>query len=148
MSIVAFGINHKSAPVEIRDKLSVPAKQLGPLLEQLMDAILERQERLVRVVCDRFADDLALVLIEDDIAQLGDHQVRPDSLTDRIEARMRRLVAPAREHDATAASVQARGDPGCRRCLARSAHDQVTDAHHAKRQRSPSEWSRLVENTM
>ncbi|MFC2030938.1 substrate-binding domain-containing protein [Chloroflexota bacterium] len=68
------------------------------LSEQLMDTILERQERVMRVVCDRFSDDLALVTVEDDIADHRGLVVPLDSFAYHFEARMRRLIAPAREH--------------------------------------------------
>jgi hypothetical protein len=68
-------------------------------LERLMDTILEHQERIMRVICDRFATDLALIMIRDDIAGPDGPILALDLFADLFEERMARLIAPAREHD-------------------------------------------------
>jgi uroporphyrinogen decarboxylase len=70
-----------------------------PLIEKLMDMVLEHQEKVVRAVCDRFADELALVLINDDIVFHTGLIIHPDMFAQMFPQRMRRLIAPAREHD-------------------------------------------------
>lgn len=70
-----------------------------PFLEQLMDMLLEHQEKVVRAVCDRFANELAFVLINDDIAYTTGPAVHPDIFMDIFPRRMRRLILPAKEHD-------------------------------------------------
>lgn len=68
------------------------------MLEPLMDVLLKRQERVMRVVCDRFADDLALVMVNDDIAHHTGLVMPPDLFASVFLHRMKRLVAPAQEH--------------------------------------------------
>jgi uroporphyrinogen decarboxylase len=69
-----------------------------PLLERLMDILLEHQEKVVRSVCDRFADDLACVLIDDDVAYTSGLAIHPDMFMEIFPQRMRRLILPAKEH--------------------------------------------------
>lgn len=69
-----------------------------PLVEKLMDVLLENQEKVMRAVCDRFADDLALVMVNDDIAYNAGLMIHPDMFTEIFSRRMKRLIAPAKEH--------------------------------------------------
>jgi LacI family transcriptional regulator len=69
-----------------------------PFLEKLMDSLLAHQERVVRAVCDRFADDLAFVLINDDIAHNAGLMIHPAMFGEIFPPRMKRLIAPAKEH--------------------------------------------------
>jgi LacI family transcriptional regulator len=69
-----------------------------PLLDELMDFLVEQQERLMRVVCDRFAADLALVVVNDNIANADGVPIDPDLFAEVFGPRMQRLIAPAREH--------------------------------------------------
>lgn len=69
-----------------------------PLVEKLMDALLEHQEKVMRAVCDRFARDLALVMVNDDIGHNSGLMVHPDLFMEIFPHRMRRLIAPAKEH--------------------------------------------------
>jgi LacI family transcriptional regulator len=64
------------------------------LLEKLMDFCLEHQEKVMRVVCDRFADDLAFIMVSD-----GRMGLDADLLSELLAERMKRLIAPAKEHD-------------------------------------------------
>lgn len=68
------------------------------LIETLLDIVLEHQARVMQAICDRFAADLALVLVRDNVA----HAVQPlrqAGLLDQMYvARLRRLIAPAKEH--------------------------------------------------
>jgi hypothetical protein len=68
------------------------------LIERLMDLLLEHQERVVRAVCNRFADDLAFVLINDDIAFNTGLAIHADMFMEIFPDRMRRLILPAQEH--------------------------------------------------
>lgn len=64
------------------------------LLEKLMELLATHQERVLRVVCDRFGDDLAFVMLMDEPALLPG-----DNAAARLFAPlMKRLTAPAREH--------------------------------------------------
>lgn len=67
-------------------------------LEQLMDALLLQRERLLRAICDRFAADLAFVLISDDLTDRHGLILPAELFSKLIQARMARLIAPAREH--------------------------------------------------
>jgi len=69
-----------------------------PLLEKLMDLLLEHQQMVMRVVCDRFSDDLAFILVNDNIAFNTGLMVHPDMFMGMFPSRMQRLVAPAKEH--------------------------------------------------
>lgn len=69
-----------------------------PFLTRLMDIILDHQARVMRTVCDRFADDLAFILINDDLAHNAGPLIHPDTFAEIFPGRMRRLIAPAREH--------------------------------------------------
>lgn len=69
-----------------------------PVLEQLMDVILENQGKVMRVVCDRFADDLALVLVNDDIADPAGLRIPAEQFVSLFSQRMKRLIVPAKEH--------------------------------------------------
>jgi LacI family transcriptional regulator len=69
-----------------------------PFLENLMNTFLEHQEGVMRAVCDRFADDLALVMINDDVAHNSGLMVHPEMFVEIFSHRMKRLIAPAKEH--------------------------------------------------
>jgi uroporphyrinogen decarboxylase len=74
-----------------------------PLLEKLMDVLADHQQRIMRAVCDRFAGDLAFVLVNDDIAHATGLLIHPDMFLEIFPRRMERLLAPAREHGLLAA---------------------------------------------
>jgi LacI family transcriptional regulator len=78
------------APHRFRDQL--------PSLERAMDTFLAHQEMVMRVVCDRFASDLSLVLVSDDIAHHLGLVIPADLFMQVFQHRMERLIAPAREH--------------------------------------------------
>ena len=69
-----------------------------PLLEKLMDILLEHQAKVIQAVCDRFGDDLTAVLINDDIAFHTGLIIHPDMFMPIFPPRMQRLIAPALEH--------------------------------------------------
>ena len=69
-----------------------------PFLEKLMDLLLAHQEKVVRAVCDRFADDLAFVLVNDDVAHKAGLMINPSMFMEIFPHRMKRLIAPAKEH--------------------------------------------------
>jgi len=66
--------------------------------DSLMETVLGWQARVMRMVCDRFAEDLALVLVRDDIAGMPGLSAASPQHWERYSERMRRLIAPAREH--------------------------------------------------
>ena len=70
-----------------------------PFLERLMDILLDHQRKVVRAVCDRFAGDLAFVLVNDDIAHNAGMMIHPTLFMELFPHRMKRLITPAKEHD-------------------------------------------------
>jgi uroporphyrinogen decarboxylase len=72
-------------------------------LEALMDTLLAHQERVMHAVCDRFAADLAFVLVNDEIAHSVGLMIRPDMFEAMFPHRMQRLIGPAKEHGALTA---------------------------------------------
>jgi uroporphyrinogen-III decarboxylase len=69
-----------------------------PLLEKLMDILVEHQEKVMRAICDRFAGDIALIMVNDDIAYNSGLMIRPEMFMDIFPGRMKRLIAPAKEN--------------------------------------------------
>jgi len=69
-----------------------------PLVERLMDILLTHQERVMRAVIDRFGDDLALVMVNDDIGHNSGLLIRPQMFLQIFPHRMKRLIAPAKAH--------------------------------------------------
>ena len=69
-----------------------------PLLERLMDILVKHQEKVMRAICDRFASDIALVMVNDDIAYNSGLMIRPDMFMEIFPERMKYLIASAKEH--------------------------------------------------
>ena len=67
-------------------------------LGQAMDVLVQKQEKVIRAVCDRFAGDLAFVLIHDRLAGPAGPLLPPDVFEALFVPRMQRLLAPALEH--------------------------------------------------
>ena len=67
-------------------------------LEQLMDRVLDHQARVMRVVTDRFGADLALIMVQDNIAHHAGLVVPTELFMRMYQPRMTRLLAPAKEH--------------------------------------------------
>ena len=69
-----------------------------PLVEKFMDILLAHQEKVMRAVIDRFGDDLALVMVNDDIGHNTGLLVSPRIFMRVFPHRMKRLIAPAKDH--------------------------------------------------
>lgn len=67
-----------------------------PLVEKLMDKLLEHQEKVMQAVCDGFGKDLALVMINDDIGYNSGLMIRKSMFMEIFPHRMKRLIAPAK----------------------------------------------------
>jgi hypothetical protein len=67
-------------------------------LLQLMDRLLSRQEKVMRVVCDRFASELALVMITENVADSDGLVLEPNMFQSVFAHRLARLVAAAKDH--------------------------------------------------
>ena len=66
--------------------------------QDLMDTLLERQERVMRAICDRFADELALVMVDEELALSSMLAMEPETFMSVFPQRMERLIAPAKDH--------------------------------------------------
>ncbi len=67
-----------------------------PFLEKLMDILLDHQEKVMQAVCDNFAQELAFILVNDDIGHNAGLMIHPDMFMDIFPRRMKRLIAPAK----------------------------------------------------
>ncbi len=67
-----------------------------PLLEKLMDILLEHQEKVMAAVCDQFGEAIAFVMINDDIGHNAGLMVHPRMFLEMFPWRMKRLIAPAK----------------------------------------------------
>ena len=65
---------------------------------RLLDALLERQERVMQAVCDRFSDDISFVLVRDVIANDTGPLLDLKHFAEVYQHRMQRLIASAKEH--------------------------------------------------
>jgi LacI family transcriptional regulator len=74
-------------------------RDVQPVLEQMMDTVLRRQEKLMRVVCDRFASELTAVVIADDIAHHTGLLIPTDLFLPVFRHRMEHLIGPAMDHN-------------------------------------------------
>ena len=66
--------------------------------DRLLDILLGHQERVMQAVCDRFADDIAFVLVKDVIADDDGPLLKIEQFAEIYTQRMKRLIAPARDH--------------------------------------------------
>ena len=73
--------------------------EVQPRLEALMDAILLHLQRVMRVICDRFGDELALVVIHDKLADQSGLAFPAERFEPLFRPRMQKLVAPALDYD-------------------------------------------------
>jgi uroporphyrinogen decarboxylase len=70
-----------------------------PLLEKLMDILVDHQEKVMRAVCEEFGDQIAFVMVNDDIGHNSGLMVHPKMFLEMFPERMKRLIAPAKEID-------------------------------------------------
>ena len=66
-------------------------------LERQLDVLTTRQEKVIRSVCDRFAADLAFVILRDDFTAL--FNLGAEFLRRVIIPRFERMISPAKEHN-------------------------------------------------
>jgi LacI family transcriptional regulator len=74
-------------------------RDVQPVFEQMMDTLLQRQERLMRVVCDRFASELTAVVVADDIAHHAGLLIPTNLFLPIFRHRMEHLITPAKDHN-------------------------------------------------
>ena len=67
-----------------------------PLLEKLMDILVDHQTRVMQAVCDRFSDEIALVMVNDDIGYNSGLMIKKSMFMEIFPDRMKRLIAPAK----------------------------------------------------
>ncbi len=68
-----------------------------PLIEMLMDILLEHQEKVMRAICDEFGDEIAFVMVNDDIGHNSGLMIHPRMFLEIFPERMKRLIAPAKD---------------------------------------------------
>jgi uroporphyrinogen-III decarboxylase len=68
-----------------------------PLIEKLMDILLEHQTKVMQAVCDEFGDQIAFVMINDDIGHNAGLMIHPRMFLELFPERMKKLIAPAKE---------------------------------------------------
>ncbi|MFC1692626.1 uroporphyrinogen decarboxylase family protein [Candidatus Latescibacterota bacterium] len=68
-----------------------------PFLERLMGILLEHQETVMHEICARYGDDIAYVMINDDIGHNNGLMINPDMFGEIFPHRMKRLIAPAKD---------------------------------------------------
>jgi uroporphyrinogen decarboxylase len=68
-----------------------------PLIEKLMDTLLAHQEKVMRAICDHFAGDFTVVMVNDDIANNAGLMINRKMFMEIFPQRMKRLIAPAKE---------------------------------------------------
>ena len=68
-----------------------------PLVEKLMDILVTHQEKVARTVMDRYGQELAFVMVNDDIGVNSGLLVHPKMFMEMFPDRMKRLIAPAKE---------------------------------------------------
>jgi uroporphyrinogen decarboxylase len=66
------------------------------LINKLMDTLLTHQEKVMQAICDRFGAEVALVMVNDDIAYNSGLLIRPGMFMEIFPERMKRLIAPAK----------------------------------------------------
>jgi len=68
-------------------------------IEHVMDTLLNRQEKVMRVICDRFASELAAVVVADDIAHHAGLLIPTDLFMHVFRHRMEQMITPAKDHN-------------------------------------------------
>lgn len=89
MSLFAFGINHKTAPVELRERVSVGADALSPALAELL-AMPGVDEAVIVSTCNR--TEIYCALVGDAAAELENWLIdRPATAGENLAGRLYRL---------------------------------------------------------
>lgn len=70
-----------------------------PLLDRLMDILVDHQEKVMQAICDEFGDEIAFVMVNDDIGHNSGLMVHPRMFMEMFPERMKRLIAPAKAID-------------------------------------------------
>lgn len=68
-----------------------------PFIEKLMDILLEHQEKVMEEICGRYGDEIAYVMINDDIGHNNGLMINPEMFGEIFPHRMKRLIAPAKD---------------------------------------------------
>lgn len=67
-----------------------------PLLEGLMDTLLDHQIQVMQAICDNFGDQIAFVMVNDDIGYNSGLMIKENMFLEIFPHRMRQLIAPAK----------------------------------------------------
>ena len=68
-----------------------------PLLEKLMDILLEHQTKVMEAVCKNYGSEIALVMVNDDIGYNSGLMIKESMFMSIFPQRMKQLIAPAKE---------------------------------------------------
>ena len=68
-------------------------------LQMVADDLLHYQTKIVQLICDRFAADLAFVIFSDRLADEGGLRIPMDVFETVFKGRIQHLIHPAQEHD-------------------------------------------------
>lgn len=68
-----------------------------PLLERLMDILLDHQEMAARKLFTQYGGEIAYCMVNDDIGYNSGLMIHPDMFLEIFPHRMKRLIAPAKE---------------------------------------------------
>ena len=68
-----------------------------PFMEKLMDIILNHQEKVMKEICSRYGDEIAYIMINDDIGHNDGLMINPTMFGEIFPKRMKRLIAPSKE---------------------------------------------------
>ncbi len=74
------------------------AKMQRPLLERIADELVGYNRKVVQLICDRFAPELAFVVISDNLAEANGSRLPLDIFQTVFASRIRQLIHPAQEH--------------------------------------------------
>ena len=67
------------------------------LLETLMDILVDHQTKVMQTICDCFGDEIACVMVNDDIGYNSGLMIKKSMFMEIFPHRMQRLIAPAKE---------------------------------------------------
>ncbi|MFC1607499.1 uroporphyrinogen decarboxylase family protein [Candidatus Latescibacterota bacterium] len=69
-----------------------------PFVEKLMDILIDHQEKVAHEIFSRYGDEIAYCMVNDDIGHNNGLMIHPDMFMEMFPHRMKRLIAPAKEH--------------------------------------------------
>ena len=68
-----------------------------PFVEKIMDTLVEHQTKVMQAVMDNFGDEIAFVMVNDDIGYNSGLMIKESMFKEIFPHRMKQLIAPAKE---------------------------------------------------